>query len=166
MKELADLVEGVQIHSKCNSTCTRFVKKGNKMLRICRFGFPRKPAQEMVIHSPMETVQSRARPEKMVRLVEPARKPSEALVNPYCPLLLLMTRSNVDVQFVGEQSESIIKYTAKYTTKPDSQVRSQLPSDFLDQVGEGSYHSQTLRLAFQVIERDFYMITQIYFSFC
>ena len=85
---------------KCSSYCKRKRKVGSVYITRCRFNFPRHPCETAKLNSVSESLKSRN------RIYELARTESEIRVNDYNPLLLMLWKANIDVQFVSESSGS------------------------------------------------------------
>jgi len=77
---------------------------GRKSIRVCRSGFPGKVQDELTFNSMAESVKSRRRGKKVLKLYDLPRRKEEQFVNPYNPALLLMWGANMDIQFVGENN--------------------------------------------------------------
>ena len=112
-KAAHDRVKKFQLH-KCNKYCLR-KKQGRKA--VCKFGFPRPVRSQPVLHDVMESIVSRKSGSCKKRLYELERRPTEQRINDYPPLIHHMWKGNIDLQFIGEDSESLIDYITKYATK-------------------------------------------------
>ena len=115
------LVKKFQLH-KCNSYCLRRPKKCQGKAR-CKFGFPRAACLKPVLHGVASSIASHKTGSYMKRLYELQRNHNEKCVNDYNPILLYLWGGNVDMQFIGEKSESLVDYISKYATKaPRSEI--------------------------------------------
>ena len=115
------LVKKFQVH-KCNSYCLRRPKKCRGKAR-CKFGFPRSPCNKPVLHGVASSIASHKTGSYKKRLYELQRNHNEKFVNDYNPILLYLWQGNVDMQFIGEKSESLVDYISKYATKaPRSEI--------------------------------------------
>ena len=115
------LVKKFQVH-KCNSYCLRRPKKCRGKAR-CKFGFPRSACIKPVLHGVASSIASHKTGSYKKRLYELQRNHNEKFVNDYNPILLYLWQGNVDIQFIGEKSESLVDYISKYATKaPRSEI--------------------------------------------
>jgi len=102
-----------QLH-KCSSYCKKKVKVGGVFITRCRFGFPRPEADEGQIHSVEDCLKSRS------RIYTIPRSSSETRVNDYNPLLLLLWRAHLDIQYIAEDSSlALAHYVTGYVTKAE-----------------------------------------------
>ena len=113
--EMAQLVKRYQFH-KCNGYCLRKSKSSKGKAR-CKFSFPRQPSSKPVLHSVLSSVVSRKSSSFNKRLVELERMKSEERINDYNPILLSLWKVNMDIQFIGEDSGTVVDYITKYCTK-------------------------------------------------
>ena len=88
--ELYRQVTRYQFH-KCSDYCKRKVKVGGVFITRCKFGFPRNIRSSTVIFR----------------------------VNDYNPVLLLLWRADIDIQFVSEDSLASAHYVTGYVTKDE-----------------------------------------------
>ena len=109
------LVKKYQLHH-CNSYCLRKPKKGRGKAR-CKFSFPRTACLKPILHGVATSIASHKTGSYKKRLYELERKHNERYVNDYNPTLLYLWKGNVDIQFIGEESESLVEYISKYATK-------------------------------------------------
>ena len=72
------------------------------------------------------------------------RKPEEAKVNDYNPLLLYLWKANVDVQYIAESSLSLTGYVTSYVTKSET---SGLQDVWADLASSGSLYNRLWRFA-------------------
>lgn len=109
--DLYKLVTTYQIHSKCTATCFRKKQVAGKWVTFCRFGYPRKPSSEMVLHTVQSVMRNRKLGRKQgVKLYQTIRNDDETRINDYNPAILLMFGSNMDLQYIGEISQTINFY--------------------------------------------------------
>ena len=101
--ELHQLVPRFHIH-KCRPYCKRKRKVGHVFVTRGKFGFPRQVCETPSLNDVESTLKSRK------RIYQLPRKDSEAGVNDYNPLLLLLWKANIDVQFVSESSLALAHY--------------------------------------------------------
>ena len=123
--ELHNLVTRYQMH-KCSSYCKRKRKVGSVYITRCRFNFPRHPCETAKLNSVSESLKSRN------RIYELAGTESEIRVNDYNPLLLMLWKANIDVQFVSESSLALAHYVSGYVTKAEKSSMQEI----WDQVSE------------------------------
>ena len=111
--ELYQLVTRYQLH-KCSAYCKRRRKCGkNTFITRCRFGFPRSVCDSAKLNPVQESLKSKS---KIYQLI---RTDSEVRVNDYNPLLLLLWKANIDIQFVAESSLALAHYVSGYVTKAE-----------------------------------------------
>ena len=101
--ELHQLVTKYQ-HHKCNSYCQRKKRVGDTFITRCRFGFPRQECTTATLLSVDECMKLSHR--KIYTL-------------PRSPLLLMLWKANMDLQFVGESTLVIANYVTGYITKAE-----------------------------------------------
>jgi hypothetical protein len=68
----------------------------------------------------MKSTKRRHAGKKNCRLYDLPRKECEARINDYNPRLMLCWRANMDIQFIGENSNTVIRYILGYITKKES----------------------------------------------
>ena len=78
------------------------------------------------------------------RVYDLPRKPEEAKVNDYNPLLLYLWKANVDVQYIAEYSLSLTGYVTSYVTKSET---SGLQDVWADLASSGSLYNRLWRVA-------------------
>ena len=110
--KLHKLVTRYQSH-KCSEYCRRRKKHGGVFVTRCKFGFPREVNETGQINSVDDSLKSR----KKIYLLPRSEK--ETRVNDYNPLLLLLWRANMDIQFIAEKSLSLAHYVSGYVTKAE-----------------------------------------------
>ena len=115
------LVKKFQLH-RCNSYCLRHPKKFKGKAR-CKFGFPRAACNKPILHGVATSIASHKTGSYKKRLYELQRDHHERCINDYNPMLLYLWQGNIDMQFIGEKSESLVDYISKYATKaPRSEI--------------------------------------------
>ena len=82
--ELYNLVTRYQMHK-----CKRKLKYGNVFITRCRFGFPRQPCETAKLNSVSDSLKTRNRIYQLARSVGDQ------------PLLLMLWKANIDIQFVA-----------------------------------------------------------------
>ena len=111
--ELHRLVARYQTH-KCSAYCKRRQKcASNTFVTRCRFGFPRQVCENAKLNSVQDSLKSRNRIYKL------RRTESEVRVNDYNPLLLMLWKADINVQFVAESSLALAHYVSGYVTKAE-----------------------------------------------
>ena len=111
--ELHRLVTRYQMH-KCTAYCKRKVRvSSTAMITRCKFGFPRQACDAVKLNPVQDSLKSRS---KIYNLV---RTESEVRVNDYNPLLLLLWKANIDIQYVAESSLALAHYVSGYVTKAE-----------------------------------------------
>ena len=111
--ELHRLVTKYQTH-KCSNYCKRKKKVNNTFITRCKFGFPRSETENSIINSVDESLKSRS---KVYHL---PRSSMEIRINDYNPLLLLIWKANMDIQYVADSSLAIAHYVTGYVTKAET----------------------------------------------
>ena len=105
--ELHWLVTRYQSH-KCSNYCKRRKKCGKySFITRCRFGFPRQACENAKLNPVQE------------RIYQLTRTNSEVRVNDYNPLLLMLWKANIDIQFIAENSLALAHYVSGYVTKAE-----------------------------------------------
>ena len=145
---LHNLVKRYQYH-KCNGYCIRKPKNERCKAR-CKFSFPREPRCKAVLHSVLSSIVSRQSRSYQRRLYEIERTKAEERINDYNPILMMLWSGNMDIQFIGEKSESLVDYICKYATKaPKSAI-----DDFhVENMIEGSDYSKLMSLAMKLMKK-------------
>ena len=110
--ELHRLVTKYQMH-KCSAYCKRRRKFKGAFVTRCKFGFPRDESETASLNDVDTCLKSR---KKIYCL---PRGPHEIRVNDYNPLLLLLWRANIDIQFIAESSLALAHYVTGYVTKAE-----------------------------------------------
>ena len=99
--------------NKCSAYCKRRRKVGSVYLTNCRFGFPRKVSASAKLNQVSECLKSKK------RIYQLPRSELEVRVNDYNPLLLLLWKANIDIQFVAESSLALAHYVSGHVTKAE-----------------------------------------------
>ena len=112
--ELHQLVTKYQYH-KCSKYCQRRKRvKGGTFITRCRFRFPRETCETATLFSVEECMKLAHR--KIYKL---PRSPEEIRINNYNPLLLMLWKANIDLQYISESSLAIARYVTGYVTKAE-----------------------------------------------
>ena len=110
--DLHRLVTRYQMH-KCSAYCKRRRKCGRTFITRCRFGFPRQACKTATLNCMDDALKSRR------KIYQLPRTELEVRVNDYNPLLLMLWKANVDVQYVAESSLALAHYVSGYVTKAE-----------------------------------------------
>ena len=100
----------------------------------------------MILNDVIESIVGRKSSNFQKRLYHLPRTKEEVRINDYNPALPKIWRANMDIQYIGEDTYSLVQYTTKYVTKPD---KSHLTNDDF-----GIYKSTISRLwhyAFRIL---------------
>ena len=143
------LVKKYQLHH-CNSYCLRKPKKGRGKAR-CKFGFPRAACIKPILHGVASSIASHKTGTYQKRLYEVERKHNEKFINDYNPTLLYLWKGNVDIQFIGEESESLVEYISKYATKAPRSAISDFELDAIE-VNNKSNFGKLFQLASKLMK--------------
>ena len=143
------LVKKYQLHH-CNSYCLRKPKKGRGKAR-CKFSFPRAASLKPILHGVASSIASHKTGSYKKRLYEVERKHNERYINDYNPTLLYLWKGNVDIQFIGEESESLVEYISKYATKAPRSAISDFELDAI-QVNSKSNFGKLFQLASKLMK--------------
>ena len=143
------LVKKYQLHH-CNSYCLRKPKKGRGKAR-CKFGFPRAACIKPILHGVASSIASHKTGTYQKRLYEIERKHNEKFINDYNPTLLYLWKGNVDIQFIGEESESLVEYISKYATKAPRSAISDFELDAIE-VNNKSNFGKLFQLASKLMK--------------
>ena len=112
--ELHQLVTKYQYH-KCSKYCQRRKRvKGGTFITRCRFGFPRETCETATLFSVEECMKL-----AHTKIYKLPRSPEEIRINNYNPLLLMLWKANIDLQYIGESSLAIARYVTGYVTKAE-----------------------------------------------
>ena len=99
---------------KCSKYCKRRKRCGKTaFITRCRFGFLRPVCETAQLNPVQESLKSRNQIYQLVRT------PAETRVNDYNPLLLMLWKANIDIQFVAEASLALAHYVSGYVTKAE-----------------------------------------------
>ena len=137
-------------HHHCNSYCLRKPKKGRGKAR-CKFSFPRAASIKPILHGVASSIASHKTGSYKKRLYEVERKHNERYINDYNPALLYLWKGNVDIQFIGEESESLVEYISKYATKAPRSAISDFELDAI-QVNSKSNFGKLFQLASKLMK--------------
>ena len=143
------LVKKYQTHH-CNSYCLRKPKKGRGKAR-CKFSFPRAASIKPILHGVATSIASHKTGSYKKRLYEVERKHNERYINDYNPTLLYLWKGNVDIQFIGEESESLVEYISKYATKAPRSAISDFELDAIE-VNNKSNFGKLFQLASKLMK--------------
>ena len=143
------LVKKYQLHH-CNSYCLRKPKKGRGKAR-CKFSFPRAASIKPILHGVASSIASHKTGSYKKRLYELERKYNERYINDYNPTLLYLWKGNVDMQFIGEESESLVEYISKYATKAPRSAISDFELDAIE-VNNKSNFGKLFQLASKLMK--------------
>ena len=140
--ELYDLVMKYQVHT-CTPSCIRPIFGKKKFQQKCRYGFPREPCSKTSMNTLEQTITSRKKGcyisnlsfvllvkfkfnlgNKPIKLYNLKRSVAEMYINDYNPVLLLLWKGNIDLQYIHEKSLVLNRYITSYVTKSE-QVASQ-----------------------------------------
>ena len=111
--ELHQLVTKYQRH-KCSGYCQRKKKVKGTYITYCRFGFPRAACESATLKTMEECVKGSQR-----QVYKLPRSPEEIRINNYNPLLLMLWKANMDIQFIAESTLAIAQYVTGYVTKAE-----------------------------------------------
>ena len=111
--ELHWLVTKYQTH-RCSNYCKRRKKVNNTFITKCKFGFPRVETEQGVINSVDECLKTRS------KIYSLPRSSMETKINDYSPILLLIWKANLDIQYVSDSSLAIAHYVTGYVTKAET----------------------------------------------
>ena len=107
--DLHRLVTRYQMH-KCSVYCKRRRNCGRTFITRCRFGFPRQACKTATLNCVGDALKSRR------KIYQLPRTELEVRVNDYNPLLLMLWKANVDMQYVAESSLALAHYNSGYVT--------------------------------------------------
>ena len=79
----------------------------------CRFNLPHPVCEEAQLYDCEKTLKSRK------QIYDLPRSQTEVRVNDYNPLILLLWKANVDIQFIAESSQALAHYVSGYVTKSE-----------------------------------------------
>jgi len=98
---------------KCSAYCKRRRKFKGAYVTRCKFGFPRDEGETASLNDVNASLKNR---KKIYCLPQSLH---EIRVNDYNPLLLLLWRANIDIQFIAESSLALAHYVTGYVTKAE-----------------------------------------------
>ena len=110
--ELCKLVTKYQMHT-CSAYCKRKRNLKGTFITTCKSGFPRDNTECASLYPVEECLKSKKKIYQLPRL------PQEARVNDYNPLLLLLWKANMDIQYIAESSLTLAHYVTGYVTKAE-----------------------------------------------
>jgi len=110
--ELHRLVTKFQLHT-CSKYCKHTKKYGNIFVTKCKFKFPHELTEEGLLNPVQESLKSHNK----IYTLQCA--PGEERINDYNPLLLLLWKANMDIQFISESSLALAYYVTGYVTKAE-----------------------------------------------
>ena len=97
----------------CNNYCRRARKINGKFIIQYRFLFPRPVSNVTRLFNVDECLKSRK------TLYDLARTSEETRINSYNPLLMLLWKANMDIQYIAESSGALCNYISGYITKAE-----------------------------------------------
>ena len=116
--ELHDLVNNYLNH-RCGNYCLRTISTTTGYKKACRFGFPRKVTSKFILYDVIKAILGRISSGFNKRLYHLPRREEEIRINDYNPILLALWIGNMDIQFIGDATYSLVQYITKYLTKAD-----------------------------------------------
>ena len=112
----------------------------NVFITRCRFGFPRPACESAKLNSVSDNLKSRN------RIYQLARTESEIRVNDHNPLLLMLWKANIDIQFVAESLLALAHYVSGYVTKAEKSSMQEIWQDVSEnKSGSGVFGVRSLR---------------------
>ena len=111
--ELHQLVTKYQRH-KYSGYCQRRKKVKGTYITYCRFGFPRAACESATFKAMEECVKGSQK-----QVYKLPRSPEEIRINNCNPLLLMLWKANMDIQFIAESILAITQYVTGYVTKAE-----------------------------------------------
>ena len=109
---LLSLVCKYQMH-RCSGYCKRRKRFNKTFITRCKFGFPRPECDCVSLKAVDDCLKSNA------KIYQLARGSNEVRVNDYNPLLLLLWKANMDIQYIAESSLTLAHYVSGYVTKAE-----------------------------------------------
>lgn len=122
--EMFALVNSCQRHN-CTPSCYRKKFVSSRFVSCCRYGYPRGVRKTTVIHRVEDVLRARAQG-KPTKLVELRRGKCEVFINNYNPVLLKCWGSNMDIQYVAEDSKALNYYVTCYIAKSETSATEEL----------------------------------------
>ena len=83
-------------------------------ITYCRFGFPRAACESATLKTMEECLKGSQR-----QVYKLPRSAEEIRINNYNPLLLMLWKANMDIQFIAESTLAIAQYVTGYVTKAE-----------------------------------------------
>ena len=123
--ELHRLIVKYQSH-KCSNYCKRKKKVKGTFITKCKFGFPRAETEEGVINSVEESLKSK------VKVNHLPCSSTEVKINDYNPIILLIWKANMDIQYVADSTLAIAHYVTGYVTKAEISHMQETFADLID----------------------------------
>ena len=116
MRKVILTCTGWSLGTKCTNAVLIASKDGGAVvpsLQDAGLGFLAKPAKVPLYNCVDEALKSRK------RIYELPRSELEVRVNNYNPLLLMLWKTNIDIQYVAESSLALAHYVSGYVTKAE-----------------------------------------------
>ena len=113
------MVTKYQMH-KCSAYCRRKKKVNGLFVTKCKFGFPRQEMEKGEIFNVEQCLKTRR------KIYALPRSDLEVRVNDYNPLIFLLTKANMDIQFIAESSLALAHYVTGYVTKAEKSSMQEL----------------------------------------
>ena len=123
--EVHRLVTKYQLH-KCSDYCKRKSKYETAYVTKCKFGFPRGVSEEGELKCIDDSLRSKS---KIYVLL---RSENEVRVKDYNPLLLLLWKANMDIQYISESSLALAQYVTGYITKAEKSHMQEIWEEIYD----------------------------------
>ena len=100
---------------KCSRYCQRTKKHGARYITKCKIGFPRDVTDTAlaVLNNVEDCLKAKTKIYCLPHTTEETR------VNDYNPLLLMLWKANMDIQFVAESTLALAHYVTGYVTKAE-----------------------------------------------
>ena len=117
--ELYTMVTKYQMH-KCSAYCRHKKKVNGLFVTKCKFGFPRQEMEKGEIFDVEQCLKTRR------KIYALPRGDLEVRVNDYNPLIILLTKANMDIQFIAESSLALAHYVTGYVTKAEKSSMQEL----------------------------------------
>ncbi|KAL6433602.1 hypothetical protein ACFW04_006589 [Cataglyphis niger] len=96
-------------------------RQGRKVIRRCRFGFPRPVTETLNMRDVATSIASRKQLKHKSRLYDLPRTDNEVNINDYNPVLLTAWEDNMNIQFIDEKLSLLTWYITKYMNKGKSE---------------------------------------------
>ena len=98
---------------KCSAYCKHKCKCGSTFITRCRFDFPCQVCDNATLNCVEESLKSHP------KIYQLTRSDLEVRVNDYNPLILMLWKANMDIQFVAESSLALSHNVSGYVTKAE-----------------------------------------------